>query len=140
MYFESAYRINAIFVAIVMTGLLLVLPTPKGTASELSGGEAIHTHHRPNDEATDDGQRYSLFTHRTCGYLLLLIGILLGFDRATASGSRLLLYAIGTTWMVFALFIFVAADPGDGPMGRGLLESWNMPSWYPLFIQAEDRL
>jgi hypothetical protein len=117
-----------IVVAIVITALLLVLPIHEKMALEFNVVDAEHDQHNPNVQATDAGRLYSLFMHHTCGYLLLLIGILMGIARARASHSRQLRYAIGTTWLLFALVIFVGADPDGWPIRMGLQESWTMPS------------
>ncbi|OQW31220.1 MAG: hypothetical protein A4E19_20545 [Nitrospira sp. SG-bin1] len=66
--------------------------------------------------------------HHTAGYFVFVIGILMAMGRATHSRQSFLQYAIGMTWTLFGLFIFVRADPDGWPMGSSFWESWTMPT------------
>ncbi len=132
---------------LILIGSVLFIPSSQGTAAETNRaplGQSGHVHAR--DASTDSHQHdvhvheqgasqqnvggapYSLFMHHAAGYFVLAIGILMAMGRATHSQQPLLQYAIGTTWMLFGLFIFVLADPDGWPMGSGFWKSWTMPT------------
>lgn len=128
-------------VLILIVGSVLLLPQSEGAVTArkgLSFEQSHHIHaqvasadsHQHSQEVADQdhlgGRPYSLFMHHTAGYLMFAIGVLMVMDRATHSRQPILQYAIGTTWLLFGLFIFVRADPDGWPMGTGLLESWTM--------------
>ena len=132
-------------VLILIVGSALFLQQSDGTAAEgktppfeQSGhihvqDASAHSHQpRAHGEVTSQksigGGPYSLFMHHAAGYFVFAIGILMAMDRATHSRQRLLPYAIGTTWILFGLFIFVRADPDGWPMGSGFWDSWTMPT------------
>ncbi len=123
-------------VLIGLVGSVLILQQGEGTVAEgiaPPAEQAGHSHaqevstnapqHHVQGEVSSQnsvGARpYSLFMHHVAGYFVFAIGILIAMDRATDSRRRLLPYAIGTTWMLFGLFIFVRANPDGWPMGRG---------------------
>lgn len=87
-----------------------------------------HGHGEVSSQNSIGGRLYSLFMHRTAGYFVFAVGILMAMDRAIRSRRPLLRYAIGTTWMLFGLFIFVRANPDGWPMGSGFWDSWTMPT------------
>lgn len=90
-------------------------------------GAATDLHHHAT-QGHGGGQLYSLFMHHTAGYVVLTIGILMLLDRETRSRYRLLTYAIGATWILFSLFLFIRANPDGWPIGSGLWESWIGPT------------
>ncbi len=132
-------------VLIVMAGSVLVLQQWEGTAAERTAPPVEEAGHSYAQEISTDspqhhvhgavssqngvgGHPYSLFMHHTAGHFVFAIGILLAMDRATHSQRPFLRYAIGTTWMLFGLFIFIRANPDGWPMGSGFWDSWTMPT------------
>lgn len=107
----------------------LVEPSGHSHAQEVStDAPRHHVHTEVSSQNSVGGQLYSLFMHHAAGYFVFAIGILLALDRATQSRRPLLRYVIGTTWMLFGLFIFVRANPDGWPMGAGFWDSWSMPT------------
>lgn len=132
-------------VLIVMVGSVLFLQQSKGTAAEgnaplfeqsghIHAQEVVidspqhHAHTGVSNQDSVGGRPYSLFMHHTAGQFVFAIGILMAMDRATQCRRPLLSYAIGTTWMLFGLFIFIRANPDGWPMGSGFSDSWTMPT------------
>lgn len=127
------------FAAILLLIPIWYLPLVEGMATGLNGSHTGKVqastdshHHRSHADVTSQdsvsSRAYSLFMHRTTGYLVLIIGILFAVDRSTRFHSDRLRYAIGAMWALFGVFIFVRADPDGWPMGSGFWESWIMPA------------
>ncbi|MGE0644434.1 MAG: hypothetical protein AB7P24_12255 [Nitrospira sp.] len=135
----SVWIPERLLAAILVFSLVWFLPVPEGTAAGVNGSHEgnvsatpdSHHHRSHRDVSSQDGvssRSYSLFMHRTTGYLVLIIGILFAVDRSTHSQSNRLRYAIGAMWTLFGLFIFVRADPDDWPLGSEFWVSWTMPT------------
>jgi hypothetical protein len=128
-------------VLILIVGSVLLVPQSEGAVTARKGQSFEQSNHIHAQEASTDshqhsqavadqdhlgGRPYSLFMHHTAGYFMFAIGVLMVMDRVTHSRQPILQYAIGTTWLLFGLFIFVRADPDGWPMGSGFWESWTM--------------
>ena len=108
------------------------MPVPTEQSHEgHAGAEAPSDPHAGH--GTGSGEKvvnaYSLFMHRAAGVGTILVGLLLVAHRFTGQRFAVLGTAVGATWFLLGLFLFIRSDPEGWPIGPpGFLESFTMPT------------
>ena len=113
-------------VCVSLCGCLLLV----ALAAPPQGGTAPsdpHTGHATGSETV--ANTYSLFMHHAAGVGTMLVGLLIGAHRLTGQRFAALGIAVGTTWFLLGLFLFIRSDPEGWPIGPpGFLESFTLPT------------
>lgn len=72
---------------------------------------------------------YSLFMHHSSGIAVLVLGLLILFDRLLLCPHDFSSILIGCTWLLFGAFVFIKSDPEGWPIGTaGFIQSFSMPT------------
>ena len=83
----------------------------------------------PGTGSGEEVDAYSLFMHHAAGVGVILVGLLLLAHRLTGQRFAVLRTAVGATWFLLGLFLFIRSDREGWPIGpAGFLESFTMPT------------
>lgn len=82
-----------------------------------------------------DGPEYSMFMHHSSGLVLMVIALLLLADRLRLCPHAVTTVLIGSTWVLFGIFLFIKSDPDEWPISLSLMESFNRPVTRSEWIQ-----
>jgi hypothetical protein len=81
-----------------------------------------------NGMTPEEGKAYSLFMHRSSGWVLVALGLLLLGDRLTARRHSAFRVAMGAIWFLLGVHVMIRADPGGWPLSHlSFTESMTMP-------------
>jgi hypothetical protein len=112
----------------LVIGIGLAAPALAAAGEHVEGGHSdSHAGHATG--AVKQVNTYSLFMHRTSGVIVMVIGLLILANRLTAERYPHIRLAIGATWILMGIFIFVRSDRAGWPIGpNSFLESFTMPT------------
>ena len=99
------------------------------TVDESVAGGVRHSERSFGYTSQDPETAYSLSMHHSAGIIVLVLGAFVLASRLVQSPMPIFRIAMGATWILFGLFIFVNSDPEGWPIGpASLIESFAMPT------------
>ena len=102
-------------------------------ASADVASQSDHTHGTHGDVVSAsqiphlNGPEYSMFMHHSSGLVLMVIALLLMVDRLRLCPHAVTTVLIGSTWLLFGVFLFIKSDPDEWPISLSFMESWHRP-------------